>query len=321
MEERLLGRTGLRVPRLGVGCGAVGGLMVRGDAKEQSLAVAQALEAGVRYFDTAPSYGDGRSEENLGRALAAVDTNRSALVGTKVHLSAEHPDEVRSAIRRSLRDSCRRLGRDHVDLFQLHNQLRDPFDGAHRLGEVAAAMQEAVDDGLAGHIGFTGLGDTPAIRGALRAGAFETMQTYFNAVNPSAVYPDATGAGQDFDGLVTTAREQQVGVINIRVYAAGALSAVQARHPIAGSMGGDPLAGSGYLEDVERAVRLSALAAELGLDGALELGLRCALGEPGISVVLVGLSSLDHLQAALRWEGRPPLPAGVIDRVVALARS
>jgi aryl-alcohol dehydrogenase-like predicted oxidoreductase len=320
MEERLLGRTGLLVPRLGVGCGAVGGLMVRGDAKEQSLAVAQALEAGVRYFDTAPSYGDGRSEENLGRALAAVDTNRSALVGTKVHLSAEHLSDVRSAIRRSLEDSCRRLGRDRVDLFQLHNQIRDPFDDPHRLGEVAAAMRQAVDDGLAGHIGFTGLGDTPAIRGALESAAFETVQTYFNAVNPSAAYPGATGGGQDFDGLVTTAGERQVGVINIRVYAAGALSAVQARHPIAGTVGGDPLAGSGYPEDVDRAVRLSALAAELALTGPLELGLRCALGAPGISVVLVGLSSLDHLQAAVRWEARPPLPAGVIDRVVALAR-
>jgi aryl-alcohol dehydrogenase-like predicted oxidoreductase len=177
-----------------------------------------------------------------------------------------------------------------------------------------------VEEGLAGHIGFTGLGDTAALQRALRAGAFETVQAYFNAVNPSAVYPGATGGGQDFDGLVTVAGEHQVGVINIRVYAAGALSAVETRHPIAGGVG-TALAGSPYPEDVDRAVQLSALVAEQGLESALELGLRCALGAPGISVVLVGLSSLEHLDAALRWEARPPLPAGVMERVVALART
>lgn len=310
----------MNVPRLGVGCGAVGGLMVRGNTQEQSRAVARALEAGVRYFDTAPSYGDGSSEVNLGRALAAVDTDRSALVGTKVSLSAEDLADVRSAIRRSLEASCRRLGRDRVDLFQLHNQIRGPFDEPDRLAEIAAAMRRLVDDGLASHIGFTGLGDTPAVHRALRAGEFETVQAYFNAVDPSAVYPGVTGGGQDFDGLVTVAGEQRVGVINIRVYAAGALSAVEARHPIAGTVG-NPLAGSPYPEDVDRAVRLDALAGEIGLESALELGLRFALGAAGIALVLVGLSGLDHLEAALRWEARPPLPAGVIERVVAVARA
>lgn len=319
VEERVLGRTGLSIPRLGFGCGAVGGLMVRGDASEQARAVARALEAGVRYFDTAPSYGDGRSEENLGRALAAVDSAGSALVGTKVRLDPGQLGDVKSAVRRSLEDSCRRLGRERVDLFQLHNQIGGPFDEA-RLDDIAAAMRQMVDEGRAGHIGFTGLGDTAAIQRALRAEAFETVQAYFNAVNPSGAYPGATGGGQDFDGLVTIAGDHGVGVINIRVYAAGALSAVDTRHPIAGTVG-NPLAGTPYPEDVDRAVRLSALAAEAGAESALELGLRCALGAPGISVVLVGLSSFEHLDAALRWEARGPLPAEVIERVVALARS
>ncbi len=320
VEERLLGRTGLAVPRLGFGCGAVGGLLVRGNASEQSRAVARALEAGVRYFDTAPSYGDGVSEQNLGRALAAVDTARTALVGTKVRVFTDQSADVKSVVRRSLEDSCRRLGRERVDLFQLHNQIRDPFDDPDLLGQIAAAMGELVDEGLAGHIGFTGLGDTPAVHRALGSGGFETVQAYFNAVNPSAVYPGVTGGGQDFDGLVTVAGEHEVGVINIRVYAAGALSAAPDRHPNAGGVG-DALAGTRYQQDLDHAVRLSGLAAELGLENALELGLRCALGPPGIALVLVGLSSFEHLEAALRWEARGPLPADVIERVVALARA
>ena len=68
MEYRTLGRTGLRVSALGFGCGSIGGLMVRGQEDEQRRTFERALEAGITYFDTAPSYGDGRSEETLGRA-------------------------------------------------------------------------------------------------------------------------------------------------------------------------------------------------------------------------------------------------------------
>ena len=82
MEQRDLGRTGLQVSALGFGAGAVGGLMVRGDPAEQTRAVARALDAGITYFDTAPGYGDGRSEENLGRALRELNAWGRCAVGT-----------------------------------------------------------------------------------------------------------------------------------------------------------------------------------------------------------------------------------------------
>ncbi|HEY1300507.1 MAG TPA: aldo/keto reductase, partial [Stellaceae bacterium] len=65
MEMRTLGRTGIRVSALGFGCGAVGGLMVKGAAADQERAVARALELGINYFDTAAMYGNGESEKNL----------------------------------------------------------------------------------------------------------------------------------------------------------------------------------------------------------------------------------------------------------------
>ena len=71
MEYRVLGRTNLRVSALGFGCGNVGGLMIRGTRAERERAVARALELGVNFFDTAPLYGDGVSEEHLGEALQA----------------------------------------------------------------------------------------------------------------------------------------------------------------------------------------------------------------------------------------------------------
>src|SRR5438128_9842035 len=123
MEQRPLGATGITVSALGFGCGAVGGLMVRGDASEQRQAVARALEAGITYFDTAAQYGDGRSEENLGRVMRDLGAWSRVVVGTKVRLRPEDFQQAEPAIRASLEASLKRLGRGDVDVFHLHNPI------------------------------------------------------------------------------------------------------------------------------------------------------------------------------------------------------
>src|ERR1041384_5555868 len=85
MQLRTFGRTGMKVSVLGFGCGAVGGIMVRGDHADQERLVARAIAAGVNYFDTAVLYGDGESEKNLGRVLQALKP-ADVVVGTKVRL-------------------------------------------------------------------------------------------------------------------------------------------------------------------------------------------------------------------------------------------
>src|SRR5258706_1412299 len=87
MEARVLGKTGLEVSVLSFGCGAVGGLMVKGTAADQQRAVARAMEFGINYFDTAPMYGNGESERNLGRVLKALK-RPNVYVGTKVFVNA-----------------------------------------------------------------------------------------------------------------------------------------------------------------------------------------------------------------------------------------
>ena len=72
MEYRVLGRTALRVSALAFGCGDVGGLMVRGAPADRERGVARAIELGINYFDTAPSYGAGESEKNLGQVFDAA---------------------------------------------------------------------------------------------------------------------------------------------------------------------------------------------------------------------------------------------------------
>ena len=96
MQLRVFGRTGMQLSVLGFGCGAVGGLMVRGDPADQERAVARALDVGVNYFDTAVLYGNGESEKNLGRVLQKLKP-ANAVVGTKVRVP---PDDVRPHCRR-----------------------------------------------------------------------------------------------------------------------------------------------------------------------------------------------------------------------------
>ena len=91
MERRTLGRTRLEVSVLGFGCGAVGGLMVRGNPSDQERAVARALEVGINYFDTAAMYGNGESERNLGRVLKSLKPN--LYLGTKVRVPAADRDQ------------------------------------------------------------------------------------------------------------------------------------------------------------------------------------------------------------------------------------
>jgi aryl-alcohol dehydrogenase-like predicted oxidoreductase len=332
VDTRPLGKTELSVSALGFGAGAVGGLMVRGEHTEQTAAIAQALDAGVTYFDTAPSYGDGRSEENLGRALRELGAWRDVVVGTKVRLQSGDLHDPAAAIRRSCEDSLRRLGRDSVDLLQLHNPIAESDEAAAVVqgsssalgieavcGPVADGMRRLVSSGLVGHIGITGLGQTAAVRGAATSGAFATMQAYFNALNPSGGFSGAAGGGQDFAGLLGAAASAGLGVIAIRVMAAGALSAVATRHANAGDPG-VRLAGGDFGGDVDRAGAIRRLAADLGYDGPMELALRFALAAPGISTVLVGYSDRRQLGDALRWAERGPVLPDVVARIVDLAR-
>jgi aryl-alcohol dehydrogenase-like predicted oxidoreductase len=119
MEYRIFGRTGLSVSLLGFGCGAVGGLMVRGDAADQERAIGKALGVGINYFDTAVQYGNGTSETNLGRALKALKPGK-AIVGTKVRIPSASFSRIAQAVAESLDGSLRRLQMSSVDIFHLH---------------------------------------------------------------------------------------------------------------------------------------------------------------------------------------------------------
>jgi uncharacterized protein len=151
IEQRPLGRTGVRVSAL-----AVGGHHL-GDAatyEEAERIVAEAVDGGVTFFDNCWEYNNGRSEEWLGRGLAAAKGRRDrVLVMTKV---CTHGRDGSLALQ-MLEESLRRLRTDHLDVWQVHGVVfdNDP-ELAYRKGGVIEALDQAKRAGKVRFVGFTG---------------------------------------------------------------------------------------------------------------------------------------------------------------------
>jgi aryl-alcohol dehydrogenase-like predicted oxidoreductase len=320
MEERTLGRTGLRVSALGFGCGDVGGLIVRGTPAERERAVRRAIDAGINYFDTASSYGNGESERNLGATLKAVGVR--PYVGTKFRLEPADSD-LAGAVGRSLDASLKRLAMDSVDLLQLHNLIvredGSPAPGrgltARRvLDEVVPALEGLRRQGKIRFFGITALGDTTAVHQVVDAGVLDTAQVCLNLLNPSAAVAVPAGfPAQDFGRLLEHTRRQGVGTINIRVLAGGALSGTTERHAIAMPQVAPIASGSDYAADVERARRLQPVVDKGYAADLMEASVRFALASDAMSTVLVGYSTFEHLERAIAVVEKGPLPAPALD--------
>jgi aryl-alcohol dehydrogenase-like predicted oxidoreductase len=323
MEMRVFGRSGVPVSILGFGCGAVGGLMVRGDPADQERAVARALEAGVNYFDTAAQYGNGASETNLGRVLAKLKP-ASAIVGTKVGLRSTELGEISDAVSRALEASLRRLGLEQVGIFYLHNPIG--LEGAGEvlgvrqvLDEVVPAFEKLRRQGKTRFLGLTAIGDTEALRQVIDARLFDGAQVVYNMLNPSAAgdlpahYP-----AQDYARLFVHTQAAGVGVVGIRVLAGGALSGVAERHPVA-SPAPEPIgSAASYEGDLARARRFLPLLQE-GYAGSLtEAATRFAISHPAMGTILVGMATLEQFEQALEAVRKGPLPEAALEQIAGL---
>lgn len=313
MHYRPLGQTGLTVSSLGFGCGAVGGILVTGAPNEMRRVVAHAIECGVTYFDTAPLYGNGQSEQNLGLALEDLQAN--VIVGTKVRLGAEELDNIEQAVTQSVEGSLRRLRREQLDLIQLHNPLglkRNPERGWLNLADVeqvVAVFQTLQQAGKVRYWGLNGLGNSAALHQALASGA-QTIQACFNLINPSAgMAAPPNFPFQDYQQLIDRAAERGLGVIAIRVLAAGALSGSADRHPNA-AQSVEPIAsGTSFAADVAWARRFDALVAEGYASSLVEAAIRFVISKPQVATTLVGISSIEQFDQALAAVNQGALPA------------
>ena len=319
MNYRPLGSTGLQVSEIGFGCGDVGGLMVRGEHGDQVKAVARAVELGINYFDTASSYGGGQSETNLGQVLKELSAD--VYVGTKFRVTTHEPGRIKGNVIASVEESLTRLQREHVDLIQLHNHVASTGDAGsvapeEVLGEVVDALRELRDQGKVSFWGMTAVGETSALLRVIDTGALNTVQSVYNLVNPSAGSDVPTDFDMhDYGNLIERASSNGMGVLVIRVLAAGALTGEAARHPVAVPTVAPIGSGRDYGQDLARADAFRFLLEEGYADSPVEASLRFALSNAGVSSVLVGYSSLEHLEQAVDFAAKGPLPPEAMARL------
>ena len=303
MEYVSLGRTGLKVSRLCLGMMTYGSPCWRDWVLPEEAGrrfVRQALDHGINFFDTADMYSRGVSEEILGRAVRDLTRRDQVVVATKAYFPMGDGPNDRGLSRKHLFDavdaSLRRLGMDHVDLYQIHR-----FDPETPIEETLDALNDIVRSGRARYLGassmfawqFARTLHTADRRGWAR---FVTMQNHYNLVYR-----------EEEREMMPLCRAEGVGVIPWSPLARGFLAGnrpAEAESPAPSSRArSDDFARKLYFApaDFEIVERVKALAGRRGVAPA-QVALAWLIRQPGVTSPIVGTSrpeQLDQLVAAL----------------------
>ncbi|WP_437682736.1 aldo/keto reductase [Sorangium sp. So ce131] len=213
---RTLGRTGALVEP--VSLGGEGILRTTGRHREAVPVILEALRLGVRYCDTAPAYQ--QSQDYYGEAFRAAGPKARE----QVFLASKTHARDRDGALRLLDDSLRRLGTDHLDLWQLHDlRERDELDAVFGKGGAIEAVEQARADGRVRHVGITGHHDPEILVEAMRRYPVDTVLCAINPADPARL-PFLTT-------VVEEARRRGVGVIGMKIMAAGRLLQDRAATP------------------------------------------------------------------------------------------
>lgn len=300
MQYRTLGRTGLEVSIVGLGCGGPSRLGQRsGKTERESIAlIRRALELGVNFVDTAEAYG---TETLVGKAIHEID-RRELVISTKKTLpDPDHPDPA-GEIRRGLEQSLRRLRTDYVDVYHLHGV------GAERYGNAAEVLAPCLLQlKEEGKIRATGITEEfpknpghEMLEQAIHHDYWDVVMVGFNLLNPSArrrIFPHTLR--RDIGTLIMFAVRR-------------ALS--QPSH-LDGLL--DEMAETGTLKvsaDEARAV-LRSLDEGRGAASLIDAAYRFCIHEPGVDVVLMGTGEKEHLENNIASALKPSLPLEALEQI------
>jgi 1-deoxyxylulose-5-phosphate synthase len=189
MDYTRLGRTGLKVSRICLGCMTYGTPQWRDwvlDEEASRPFLRRALELGINFFDTADMYSNGASEEVVGRALKDFARRDELVIATKVYFPMGDAPNARGLSRKHIFDaidaSLRRLGVDHVDLYQIHR-----FDSETPLEETLEALHDLVRAGKVRYLGASSMFAWQFAKALYLADVhgwtrFVSMQNHYNLV-------------------------------------------------------------------------------------------------------------------------------------------
>ena len=300
MEKRELGRTGIEVSRIALGCGNFGGVgsapafFGAGESEDEALAIMDAAWGlGVTLFDTADAYGGGRSERAVGRWLA--DRRKRPVVATKVFHSVDgDPSDhglARERILRQIEGSLERLGVERVDLYLIHEPDPDT-----PIAETLGALDELVRAGKVGAVGASNVG-AAQLREALQVSVdrglarFEWVQNSYNLLER-----------KDEDELLPLCAEHGLGYTPFSPLAGGWLTGKYQRgepYPAGSRMTLRPDPYTSFEDDrtFDGLEALDAAAREHGVDMAT-LAVAWVLSHPLVTAAVVGPRRPEHLEPA-----------------------
>lgn len=294
-----LGDCGLTVSRVGLGCNSFGVTVAPDDVP---AVVAAALDEGITLFDTADVYGStpGESEELLGKALGRRCDD--VVVATKFGMDARGlngPDwgvrGSRRYVRRAVEGSLRRLGTDHVDLYQMHEP-----DPVTPLEETLDVLDDLVREGKVRYVGCSNFAAWQLVDAAWTARASGTT-AFVSAQNRYSILDRRVE-----DELVPAAQQLGVGILPYQPLESGVLTGKYRR----GEPAPDGTRLTRYPErlaraDWDRVEALQRLADEWGVS-LVDVALGGLVAQPGVSSVLVGASSPEQVRANVRSAGWEP---------------
>jgi len=214
LPTRVLGRTGVNVTILAFGCGSR--FLAYKQEDDALAALNRALDLGIRYVDTAQSYGDGLSEERVGKVMAT--RRKEVFLATKVE------ERNGEKAMRAIEGSLKRLRTDHIDLLHVHS-LGDEKDLAaiEAPGGLLEVLYKLRDQKVARFIGVTCHTDPAVLKTALERNDFDCTQMALNAAlagmadNPAGRHPTESISFQTV--ALPVARRKNMGVIAMKIFA------------------------------------------------------------------------------------------------------
>jgi aryl-alcohol dehydrogenase-like predicted oxidoreductase len=299
MQSVVLGRTGLSVSVVGLGCGGHSrlGMTSGADEGQASRVVSAALDLGIDFIDTARAYG---TEGAVGRAIrgrrdSVVLSTKALPAGASGLMSAQD-------LRESLELSLSRLGTDYVDIFHLHGVLADQY--GHCVDVLLPELVRARDAGKVRFIGITERFGTDTnhamLERALPDDHFDVIMVGHNLLNPSArrsVFP--LTLEHDVGTLIMFAvrraltNRERAGAVVEKLIEAGAIDA----------------------KTVERTDPLGFVAAHRDVKSLIEAAYRYCRYEPGAHVILTGTGNVEHLRENVDAILAPPLPRELAEKL------
>jgi L-galactose dehydrogenase len=302
MDYTTLGRTGLHVSRMGLGCGGHSrlGLARGGSAENAERIVKDALSLGVNFIDTAETYG---TEATVGNALAGVARD-SYVLSTKASVSTDHarwrPEDFANRVTASLG----RLRTDHIDIFHLHGVSLAAY--AYARDEIHPALVKLQQQGKLRFIGITeAFGPDPSHTMLAPAvqndpGLWDVVMVGFNLLNPSARKT-----------VLLYTKEHRIGTLCMFAVRR-ALSQPDALRELVAKLTADRLISPGSLNPE---TPLKFLVAPGVASDIPEAAYRFCLHEPGLDVILSGTGNAEHLRTNAAYLSGPPLPKPALARL------